>query len=200
MQEAVYMPNSRIVPLALLIIVLIGCTDDPLAADEGSTAPSTRAAQSQESALVPDLEGQWLWEEAVELTGPSDLVMALFGLAEAEGPVMHISCLTGGSLEFAQSGASFTGEATQSAECETRHGQIASQHPFPPTFDIAGEIVGRAVQFEALVGEGFHCPYRGSLTLAGGTAISLNATGRCDTPLPVNPNVTKSIYFRASRS
>lgn len=199
MQSSSYMFYSSIVPLAIVIIGLSGCGNDPLVAFDDSAELSAEVAPGPNAAPVPDVEGNWLWEESVELTGPSDLVMFLFGIAEAEGPVMRVSCLTGGALQLSQNGAEFTGQATQSAECETKGGQTASQTPFPPAFEIEGDVKGHSIQFEALVGEGFHCPYRGSLTIDGGTATAFNTTGRCDTPLEVNPNVTKSIYFRATR-
>ena len=112
---------------------------------------------------------------------------------------MHVNCDTWGGLTLLQNGDSFTGTADQQWACVTNGGQVAATAPFPPVFDVSGSIEGRAVHFIADVGQGLTCAYAGALTVANGTAISLNATGGCDVPLPFHPNMDKSVSFDATR-
>jgi hypothetical protein len=153
------------------------------------------AAQGQPPA---DLAGQWSWEESVLVVGPGDILPGAFGV-DPEGPVMHLRCLTWGGLTIQQAGSSFSGSADQQWSCVTAGGQIATQAPFPPTFDIAGSTTGRGVHFVADVGQGFTCSYSGSLGVAAGIATAINTTGDCDVPLPFHPNTDKSVFFNAVR-
>ena len=147
---------------------------------------------------VPDVSGSWSWNELVVLTAPGAAVAAFFGVV-IEGPVMHVRCETWGELAIQQTGASFSGLTDQQWACVTAGGQAALTAPFPPAFAISGSISGHAVEFIADVGQGVSCSYRGSLSVAGGVATSINTTGGCDVPAPFHPNMDKSIYFNATR-
>ena len=147
---------------------------------------------------VPDVSGDWTWEEAVIFIAPGYIVAAFFGV-QVEGPIMHLRCQTGGGLTIQQNGASFSGSADQQWACVTRGGQPTPTAPFPPAFDVSGSITGHAVHFSADIGQGFSCSYAGSLSVVNGVATSINATGGCDVPLPVHPNMDKSVSFDATR-
>lgn len=149
-------------------------------------------------ATVPDVSGNWTWSELAIFTGPGGVVAGLFGV-QVEGPVMHVTCQTGGDLSLQQSGASFSGSASQGWSCVTHGGQNATSAPFPPGFDVTGSIVGRSIRFTADVGQGFTCSYLGSLSVDGGVASAINTTGGCDVPAPFHPNMDKSVYFNADR-
>jgi hypothetical protein len=149
--------------------------------------------------VVPDVSGSWSWNEHIIVKLPGDLGALIFGVAP-EGPVMHLTCDAWGILLIQRDGASFTGSTDQNASCVTNGGQAATTIPFPPFFDVTGTIVGRAVHFESGdLGQGISCSYHGSLGVADGVATSLNATGGCDVPIPVHPNMDKSVSFDAVR-
>ena len=147
---------------------------------------------------VPDVSGDWTWNELVILTAPGDVVAALFGV-QVEAPVMHVTCQAGGDLTLQQNGISFTGSASQGWSCVTQGGQPAATAPFPPAFDVTGSIVGQSVRFTADLGQGFSCSYIGSLRVDSGVATEINSTGGCDVPAPFHPNMDKSVYFNATR-
>jgi hypothetical protein len=156
--------------------------------------PAIEAAQP----AVPDVSGSWAWNESVIFVGPGDIIAFFFGV-QVEGPVMHMQCQTWGALTIQQNGDAFTGAADQQWACVSQGGQVALSAPFPATFDVSGAITGHAVHFVADFGQGFTCSYGGSMTVVNGMATSLNATGGCDVPLPIHPNMDKSISFDATR-
>ena len=164
-----------------------------LAATAADAPPAWAAGQA-----APDVSGTWSWNEHIILTVPADVAAFAFGVAP-EGPVMHLTCDSRGTLLIQQNGASFTGSTDQQASCVTRGGQVATP-PFPPFFDLAGTITGRAVHFTTGdLGQGITCTYHGSLSVHDGVATALNASGGCDVPIPVHPNTDKSVSFDAVR-
>jgi hypothetical protein len=192
-------PSLSTTMLVLVAFLLTGCSEEFLRTDTEETRAATPRQALAKGAPVADLSGSWSWQEEVLIKLPSELAMAIFGISESEGPVMNLTCHSWGALTLVQNGATFTGTATQTSSCETQGGQTANTPPFPPGFSLEGHITGRAVRFNADVGEGFYCPYTGTLTVDGGRATHLNATGRCDVPAPVHPNATKSLSFDATR-
>jgi hypothetical protein len=157
------------------------------------TPPTAAAGRT-----VPDVDGDWTWNEHVILILPGGIASAIFGVAP-EGPVMHLTCETWGHLAIQQNGSSFSGSTDQQGSCITKGGQTTLMTPFPPGFDIAGSITGHAVHFSTVgLGPG-ECSYHGSLSVDDGVATFLNATGGCDIPLPFHPNMDKSVSFDAVR-
>jgi hypothetical protein len=159
----------------------------------GALPGSVRAGRA-----APDISGAWTWNELVIVTAPGSVIAGLFGI-QIEGPIMHMTCQSGGGLTIQQSGESFTGSADQQWSCISSGGQSAAQGPFPPTFGISGEIAGRSLHFTADVGQGVSCSYRGDVRVSNDTASSFHTTGGCDVPLPFHPNMNKSVYFDATR-
>jgi hypothetical protein len=158
----------------------------------------TAAAVAAAPPEAPEVSGNWTWEETTWITLPADLAAAFFGVADPKGPVVHIRCDSGGSMDLVQNGSSFSGLATQTATCATRDGQDAPTPPFPPFFPVEGDVDGRSIQFEADIGGAFTCKYRGSLSEDGGLAVGMRAAGSCDVPSPAKPN-SDHIQFRATR-
>ena len=148
---------------------------------------------------TPNISGDWSWDDHLILVAPDYAVMAFFGVTESEGPVMHVTCHTWGTMHLNQNGASFSGNSDQDGACTTQGGQSATTTPFPPSFDIDGSISGHSVHMNQDVGDGIICSYRGSLTVANGVATKLNATGGCDVPLPFHPSMNRDVIFDATR-
>ena len=158
------------------------------------TTTAVAAAQT-----VPDISGEWTWRESTMVTVPGDIAAAFWGVVP-EGRVMHLTCEAWGSLTVQQSGAVFSGSATQQATCVTGGGQQTPTTPFPASFDINGSISGHSLRFTTGdLGPGVVCSYVGSVSVANGVATSLNTTGGCDDPFPFHPSVTKSVSFDATR-
>jgi hypothetical protein len=183
-----------IATLSVLLVLFAGCTSDDLTSADLTTLSPANAK------TIPGVSGTWDWEEVNQIVLPAEFGF-LFGISP-DGPVLRVTCHSSGELAITQVGDSFNGTASQQSTCETNDGQPTPTNPFPQgpgAFEIEGHITGRAVHFEALVGEGFFCPYNGSLRVNGGMATELHATGRCDVPIDAQPNVTKIISFDAVR-
>jgi len=144
---------------------------------------------------VPNVEGAWRWEERTFIVLPGEIAMPFFGVANSEGPVMILFCVSQGDMTLTQNGNDFSGFATQSSWCRTLGGQSAATPPFPPGFGVSGTIQGHRVSFSADVGGGIDCAYNGVVQAWLGDAFAVNASGGCDVPAPFKPNVSKSLSF-----
>jgi hypothetical protein len=123
--------------------------------------------------------------------------------------VTHVTCHDSGVMTLAQSGATFSGSATQAGTCETRGGQVVAA-PFPALVNIVdGTINGRSIHFLFGSDDFSFCPYIGTIAvLDGGLAVELRASGRCiapghpQNPLPVDPPPVpnKTLTWQARRS
>ena len=152
------------------------------------------------------LAGTWNWSETVVLHLPEGF-LPLFGIA-SEGPMTMATCHDFGTLVITQSGAAFSGTATQTAVCETRGGQVFVPPVFPPAFEVSdGQFTGRSFRMLFPGGE-VPCPYNGLVAAeAGGVATELRGTGRClvpghpQNPLGVPPpgSPTKTVTWQATR-
>jgi hypothetical protein len=139
---------------------------------------------------TPDISGQWQWDEQVVVVGPGEFLMGAFQIPESEGPVMQLNCETSGTLDVIQNGASFSGSTDQDVLCTTKGGQASTNTPFPPFFTVEGSITGRSIHFEGPTG----CTYHGSLVVENGVVKEINATGKCDVPIDVQPLVVENTY------
>jgi len=204
------------ITLSLLLLALTGCSDnDLIGADSphtGADSPHTGADSPHTGAeslnllpaslkTIPDVSGTWTWTESQQLVVSAEIGF-LWGLDEYPGDPIHLDCTSGGELELEQVGATITGVGSQESSCHTPDGVPTPTVPFPQgdeALGIEGHIAGRAVHFEALVGDGFYCPYRGSLRVSGGVATKIRASGRCEIPIEVRPLNDAGISFEAVR-
>jgi hypothetical protein len=156
------------------------------------TAAATAGPASAASAVsTPDVNGTWNWSEEVTLALP-EWLGPVFGFAP-EGPITHMRCQDSGVMTITQTGASFSGTATQVSTCQTRGGQVFAPAVFPPALEIAdGHIEGRSVHM--LFGPPpteVPAPYVGSITqIVGGVATEMRGTG-----LAIVPGHPKSPLF-----
>ena len=153
------------------------------------------------TAQAPDpvnLAGDWAWTEEVLVVLPAEIALFFFQVPVPEGPVMHLRCASWGTMTLTQAGNVVAGGASQQSTCTTRGGQAAVP-PFPPGFGVTGTLKGHALHFDLDVGEGFACPYQGSLSVVAGQAVALNATGVCGPEAPFQPNVGRTLSFDAVR-
>lgn len=194
--------------LSILILTLAGCSDDLTSAEyagssltSSNLSPSPSALSPSPAKVIPDLSGDWNWTESQQIVVTAELE-GLWGLTDYPDDPIRITCTSGGRLELVQTGATFTGSGSQQSTCETPDGASTPTVPFPQgenALGIEGYITGRAVHFEALVGEGFYCPYKGSLKVGGGVATEMRASGRCETPFDAQPLTGSAISFNAVR-
>lgn len=177
------MRPSRLLSTACAAL-LMGCAaDDPLRG--GPTAPEQSNLAAAQAAI--DISGTWNYvEEAFLVVRPED-------------EVLHISCLSNeGVLTIVQDGATFTGTLVHpTSTCQTKEG-VAIPPPWPMPYEavLSGRITGRAIhidQFDAPPNPPVHCPKNGRIELAGGAAVELTTTGRCDlSALPFSPAMAKN--------
>lgn len=155
--------------LSLLTAVLLtACTaDDPVAVPDA-------ASLAQGGSAAIGIDGVWNYAEQTLI------------VAKPEGEVLHLRCASpDGILTINQTGSTFTGTLTHpTGSCETKDGLI-----IPPPWDLpyqavlSGRVTGRAIhidQFDAPPAPPVHCPKNGTIKIAGGEAIELTTTGRCD--------------------
>jgi hypothetical protein len=160
--------RTRFLPFTIAVTVLAGCGgDDPIAAPD---APSL----AQSAGVAMDIDGVWSYaEETVIVIKPA-------------GEVLHLRCVSpDGVLTIQQTGSTFTGTLTHpTGSCETKDGQvIPPPWPLPYEAVLSGRITGRALQidqYDAPPAPPVHCPKHGTIQVAGGEAVGLTTTGRCD--------------------
>lgn len=138
-----------------------------------------------------DISGDWQWEES-NISMVPGYVAGLIGI-EDEGPTLHLTCDSGGTMSFTQDGNTFSGSATQGGECFT-HGGQGPFYPFPSSLEIpSGEVVGRSIHFQFST-----CIYRGRLVVDdNGNVVAIAATGNC--PEFFTPASLKTVSFTAIR-
>ena len=154
--------------------------------DGGAVAPTEPLATldaSAASASQPvDVGGTWSWREEVVLQVPEAFALEFFGV-QPEGPMTVGRCVGTGIMELEQTGATFSGTATQTSTCVTRGGQRFSPPVFTPTLDIRdGEIRGLGVQLVFGAGD-VPCLYHATIAeIEDGKAVRLRGGGRCIPP------------------
>lgn len=190
------------VTLSLLLLALTGCAGDDLTGAKslhtGTETPNLSPASFKN---IPDVSGTWTWTESQQLVVSAEIGF-LWGLDDYPEDPIHLDCTSGGELELEQNGATITGVGSQESSCHTPNGVSTPTVPFPQGDDalgIEGHITGRAIHFEALVGDGFYCPYKGSLRVSGGVPTEIRASGRCEIPIEVRPLNGSGISFKAVR-
>lgn len=164
--------------------LLIGCAADDRIGG-GPTAPQQPNLAAAHTAI--DISGTW------------DYVEEVFLVVRPAGEVLHITCLNAeGVLTIVQDGATFTGTLVHpTSACQTKEG-VAIPPPWPSPYEavLSGRITGRAIhidQFDAPPNPPVHCPKNGTIKVAGGTAVELKTTGRCDlSVLPFRPAMAKN--------
>ena len=160
-----------------------------LAGVSGAGSEDANGTPTQASAY--NISGTSQWEESNISVVPG-FVAALIGL-EDEGPTLHLTCESGGTMTFTQEGMTFSGSATQGGECFTQDGQ-GPFYPFPSSLDITnGEITGRSIRFQFGT-----CTYRGRLVVVHNCSVlAIAATGNC--PEFFTPASLKTVSFTAIR-
>lgn len=190
------------ITLSLLLLALTGCSGDDLTGDKSlPTGAESLNLSPAGLKTIPDVSGTWTWTESQQLVVSAELGI-LWGLLDYPDDPIRLDCTSGGELELEQDGATITGVGSQESSCYTPDGAPTPTVPFPQgdeALGIEGHITGRAVHFEALVGDGFYCPYNGSLRVSGGVATKIRASGRCETPIEVRPLNGSGISFEAVR-
>ena len=190
------------ITLSLLLLALTGCSGDDLTGakslHKGAESLNLSTASLK---TIPDVSGTWTWTESQQLVVSAEIGI-LWGLDDYPDDPIHLDCTSGGELELEQDGATITGMGSQESSCHTPDGVPTPTVPFPQgdaALGLEGHITGRAVHFEALVGDGFYCPYNGSLRVSGSVATKIRASGRCETPIEVRPLNGSGISFEAVR-
>lgn len=154
---------------------------------------------------VIDIGGEWTWSETSKLT-MDEATAADFGI-QPEGPRTIVNCESGGIMTIVQTGAEFTGSATQSSLCETNGGHVFVPPVFPPFLPISeGRIRGRSIEF-VFGGFPISCPYRGSVQAEAGVGVAMSGPGKCITPghpqnplpVPPPPQGPGPIHWQATR-
>ncbi len=182
--------------LALTLTACAGGDRVPVAESLPSpSAPTTASATGAGTAA--DVSGSWTWTADGQFTVPASVVTRLFGI-EADGPITHLKCTSGGTMQVVQSGSTFSGSATRAGgSCETGAGLVFVPPPaaWPSSLPVTqGLVTGRAVHFQFGSVAGLGCPHNGAAThLENGIATELKANGRCiipghpQSPAPVDP-------------
>lgn len=179
---------------AVAALVAASCADGPATAPTGPRAAIDASAAS--ASQPADVGGTWSWREEVVLQVPEAFALAFFGV-QPEGPVTIGRCVNNGVLELAQSGAAFSGTATQSAACVTRGGQRFSPPAFSPTLDVRdGEIRGSSIRFVFGAGD-VPCLHHATIVeIEDGVAVRLRGGGRCIPPgHPLSPLAELGLPF-----
>jgi hypothetical protein len=172
---------SRLAVLGIIVLVLTGVS--------GAGSEDTNVAPA--AACTYRISGTWQWEE-LNISVVPGFVAGLIGL-EDEGPTLHLTCESGGTMSFTQDGNTFSGSATQGGECITQGGQ-GPFYPFPSSLAITnGEITGRSIRFQFGT-----CTYRGRLVVDHNCSVlAIAATGNC--PEVFTPASLKTVSFTAIR-
>jgi hypothetical protein len=200
---------TRFIALLGLAAVAAGCADDPVG--PGPAAAPDPAHDAAGLAATPDLSGEWSFARVVKLSLPDWAAREIFGI-EPEGPMTHLRCESGGTLEILQDGDGFHGTAyIDGTECETGGGYHFSRPAGMATL-TDGNIVGRSLDY-IWDGDGpgpVFCPTHGVVAGASdGTATSMAGSGRCivpghpSSPAPVDPppgGTSKVLHWEAWRS
>lgn len=176
----------------------------------GSVLALPAAAQS-----VPDVSGDdWNWSNVETLRLPREFLEGVgAGLGVTpEGENTFATCESSGSMELAQSGATFWGTASRTFNlCETQGGQFFQQ-PQTALFIVDGVITGNGARFSHESPTVHPCPHHVVLTAIDndGRVTTMSGTGRCILPghpqssspaaLPPPPGGTsKVLNWEASR-
>ncbi len=181
-------------------------TDSPLASVSGG---SSNIGPGQPL----DLSGAWTWSREEHLTIPDWVAMFVIGI-QPEGPVTQARCEGSGTMTLEQTGATFTGTATESShQCVTSGGQAFQAPGFADPILIAdGRIHGRSIRFSFSSPTVTPCPHHAVISAVdNGLALALDGTGQCFVPghpksespiaLPPPPGGTsKTLTSRATRS
>jgi hypothetical protein len=171
------------------VATLLASCGDPARVVAPADIRGVGAPLASVAAGVIDVGGAWSWHEEVVSIMPREIAL-LIGL-EPEGNVTHVTCTDFGAMTLAQTGATFTGTATQTSLCRTRGGQQFS--PFPPELAITdGRIAGRSLHFDF-----GGCAYHAVAAPAGGVAVRLEGTGIC--PVDLHPALLKTVTWDAVR-
>ena len=181
--------------LALMISACSGSEltePEPLIEQEGSSL----AAVS-----IPSIAGDWVWAHRTVFVIPTDVAATIVppvALPFLAGPNTRIECRVLGTANLVQSGASFSGSATQASDCALKEGpSFAMPIVYQSPFDISnGQIIGRSLQFDVLP----FCHNQGNLTVDGPSVTAWRVSGECEPPIPVNPAVGKTISWEAERA
>ena len=149
--------------------------------------------QSEKGVRSFDVSGNWMWQESNKSMVPG-YVAGFVGL-EDEGPTLHVTCETHGTMSVTQSGNTFSGSAEQLQECFTQGGQGPFAIPGDPVLEISrGAITGTSIKF--MFG---NCLYRGHIVKNPQTyeVLAIAATGNC--PEFFQPASFKTLSFVATR-
>ena len=181
-------PRPARVPVAAcaaLTVVLGACTDAVLTPP---TAPAIRAVSASPAdsglAAAPastpvNIAGTWTWQQTTMFEALPFTAKEILGI-EPEGPVTRVTCESGGTMFLTQSGASFSGSATQASTCRTQGGVVFNPVPvpFPPAPPVEnGTIQGHNFRFDFS-----GCPQTGAIRVANAYAVELRGTGDCSLP------------------
>jgi hypothetical protein len=174
-------------PLSVIAMLLVvACTKSPATDELRSLVPTapTAATALQSGGSPPDLSGAWNWSRVEQLTMPSWLAEFVIGI-DPEGPITRATCEGSGTMTLTQTGATFTGTATQTTHgCETAGGQqFQSPGAAMPIAVADGRISGRAIRFSFSNPTVSPCPHQATISaIQGDTAVALTGTGRCFVP------------------
>jgi hypothetical protein len=174
-------------PLSVTAMLLVvACTESPATDELGSLLPTAPTASTAllSGGATPDLSGAWNWSRVEQLTMPSWVAEFVFGI-DPEGPITRVTCAPSGTMTLIQTGATFTGTATQTTHnCETAGGQqFQSSDAAIPIVVAEGRISGRAIRFSWAGPTVNPCPHQATISvIQGDTAVALTGTGHCFVP------------------
>jgi hypothetical protein len=160
--------------------LLSGCVEGP-----GPTEPLPGPAAVVTAQAVIDIGGNWSYDETTVL------------IMKPDGQ-LHGTCrLPDGVLTIVQDGSAFTGTLVHpTTACTSRAGD-----PLPAPWDLpyvavgSGSITGRALhiaQHDAPPAAPVQCTKNGVVGVAGGAAVTLRTTGRCDLSFLPFPAVARN--------
>jgi len=192
------MRATLLISSSTAMVFLMACSGadrtavEPVGNSAVPTGPSAIGISS-----IPDVSGSWIWSGVGHLTVPASDVQRLLGILP-EGPITHLRCEGGGTMEISQTGSTFSGLVTRTTDrCETDGGRVVERPSatFPNTLPVVeGIITGRALHFLLGAVAGVGCPHNGAIhDVVEGVATELRATGRCiipghpQSPVPRDP-------------
>jgi hypothetical protein len=184
--------RTRLWVTAMAAATLIGCAGAPEGSGRSLAGLPTAPATVQPG-TPPDVSGAWNWSR-VEVLRMPPFVAGLVNIVP-EGPNTHARCVSSGTLLLVQTGSSFSGTATKTANACTTHGGQAFEQPGIQFQIVDGHISGHSVQFSVEEPIVAPCPHRAVISFEAGVPSALNGTGRCvlpghpqsSSPLPLEP-------------
>jgi len=191
---------ARRLAVTVAAIILSACSAENPSAPQGSSLRGAAGGSASfDAQSFVDVSGTWNWSELAFLRLPPEVASGAFGIVP-EGPLTHATCVDVGVITLAQSGATFTGNVTQLAQCETTRGQTFDPiGPFPAQLPLDdGLLVGRSFSFELYAGNGIICTYRGAVTVQNDVAVSMQGVGACQ--VPGLSGISQSVEFKATRT